>query len=83
VRHALFTAVAGDTTPEPESLGTAPGRPGATRPLPQAHLNALAGLLDKLAEDGGEADLHRIGAELALEIDARLPSQRPQACWAF
>ena len=69
----VYAAVAGQTKPEPETLGTAPGQPGATRPLPHARLNALAGLLEKLSEEGGQVDLYRMGGELVLELDDLLP----------
>lgn len=69
----VYAAVAGQTKPEPETLGTAPGQPGATRPLPYARLNALAGLLEKLSEEGGRVDLYRMGSELVLELDDLLP----------
>jgi NitT/TauT family transport system ATP-binding protein len=69
----VYAAVAGQTRPELETLGTAPGQPGLTRQLPHARLNALAGLLEKLSEEGGRADLYRMGGELALELDDLLP----------
>lgn len=69
----VYAAVAGETKPETETLGTAPGQPGATHPLPDARLNALAGLLEKLSEESGRADLYRMGGELTLELDDLLP----------
>lgn len=69
----VYAAVAGQTRPEPETLGTAPGQPGVTRPLPHTRLNALAGLLEKLSEEGGRVDLYRMGSELVLELDDLLP----------
>ena len=69
----VYAAVAGQTKPEPDTLGTAPGQPGLTRQLPRARLNALAGLLEKLSGDGGQADLYRMGGELALKLDDLLP----------
>ncbi|MFN8455899.1 MAG: nitrate/sulfonate/bicarbonate ABC transporter ATP-binding protein [Anaerolineae bacterium] len=69
----VYAAVAGQTKPEPEALGTAPGQPGLTRPLPHARLNAIAGLLEKLSEEGGRVDLYRMGSELILELDDLLP----------
>jgi NitT/TauT family transport system ATP-binding protein len=70
---SVYAAVAGQTRPEIESLGTAPGQPGATRRLPRALLNQLAGLVEKLSDEGGRADLYRIGGELSLELDDLLP----------
>jgi NitT/TauT family transport system ATP-binding protein len=43
------------------------------RGLPGARLNALAGLLEKLAEEGGRADLYRLSGDLLLELDDLLP----------
>ena len=70
---SVYAAVAGQTRPETESLGTEPGQPGATRRLPRALLNQLAGLVEKLSDEGGRADLYRIGGELSLELDDLLP----------
>ncbi|MCI0484607.1 MAG: AAA-associated domain-containing protein, partial [candidate division NC10 bacterium] len=69
----VYATVAGQIRSEPERLGTAPGQPGATRPLPHARLGALAGLLEKLALEGGRIDLYRMGGELVLELDDLLP----------
>ncbi len=69
----VYAAVAGQTKPEAEALGTAPGQPGMTRQLPRARLNALAGLLEKLAEDNGRADLYRVSGELKMQLDNLLP----------
>jgi NitT/TauT family transport system ATP-binding protein len=70
---SVYAAVAGQTRPEIETLGTAPGQPGATRRLPRALLNQLAGLVEKLSDEGGRADLYRVGGELSLELDDLLP----------
>jgi NitT/TauT family transport system ATP-binding protein len=64
---SVYTAVAGRTKPEAETLAQ------AARKLPRARLNALAGLLEKLVAEGGRADLPRINAELAMELDDLLP----------
>ena len=69
----VYAAVAGETRSQKETLGTAPGQPGLTKPLPDARLNALAGLLEKMAEEGGETDLFRLGGDLSLELDDLLP----------
>ncbi len=68
----VYAAVAGKTLPEAEELGLAPGR-GKTRRLPLAQPNALAGLLEKLAEEGGRADIYRFAGELTMELDDLLP----------
>jgi NitT/TauT family transport system ATP-binding protein len=67
----VYAAVAGKTRADAEELGQAPGK-GKTRRLPQAHLNALAGLLEKLSDEG-RADIYRFAAELAMELDELLP----------
>jgi NitT/TauT family transport system ATP-binding protein len=63
----VYAAVAGRTKPEAETLAQ------AARKLPRARLNALAGLVEKLAAEGGRADLYRVSAGLALELDDLLP----------
>ncbi|MEW6501395.1 MAG: nitrate/sulfonate/bicarbonate ABC transporter ATP-binding protein [Thermodesulfobacteriota bacterium] len=45
----------------------------ARKKLPHAHLNALAGLVEKLLADGGRNDLYRLSGELVLELDDLLP----------
>jgi NitT/TauT family transport system ATP-binding protein len=68
----VYAAVAGKTLTDAEELGQAPGQ-GRTRRLPQARLNALAGLLEKLAVEGGRADLFRLVEEVQMELDDFLP----------
>jgi NitT/TauT family transport system ATP-binding protein len=68
----VYAAVAGKTLTEAEELGNAPGQ-GRIRRLPRARLNALAGLLEKLAADGGRADISRFVPELQMELDDFLP----------
>lgn len=41
--------------------------------LPHARLNALAGLLEKLAHEDGRADLKKLGSALHFELDDLLP----------
>src|SRR5207249_5645510 len=60
----VYALVAGKTETEAEALGTAPGQPGRKTKLPVARLNRLAGLMEKVREEGGRADLHRLGGEL-------------------
>jgi hypothetical protein len=69
----VYAAVAGQSKPKEEVLGTQPGEPGVTRALPNAQLSALAGLLEKLVEEGGRVDLYRISGALVLELDDLLP----------
>ena len=67
----VYAAVAGQI--EPQTLGTAPGQPGKTVPLPNARLNALAGLIEHVAGEGGKSDLYVLSAELNMELDDVLP----------
>ena len=69
----VYAAVAGQSKPKEEALGTQPGQAGATRALPNAQLNALAGLLEKLVEEEGRVDLSKMGGDLVLELDDLLP----------
>ena len=69
----VYAAVAGQSKPKEEALGTQPGQPGTTRALPNAQLSAVAGLLEKLEEEGGRVDLYRISGDLVLELDDLLP----------
>jgi NitT/TauT family transport system ATP-binding protein len=69
----VYAAVAGQSKSTEETLGTQPGEPGVTRALPNAQLSALAGLLEKLVEEGGRVDLYRISGALVLELDDLLP----------
>jgi NitT/TauT family transport system ATP-binding protein len=62
----VYAAVAGK---KPESLeGELP-----QKKLPHARLNALAGLLEKLANEDGRSDLQKLSAALILELDDLLP----------
>src|SRR5437867_5058805 len=69
----VYAAVAGQSKPKEEALGTQPGQPGVTQPLPRAQLSAIAGLLEKVEEEGGRVDLPRLGGDLVLELDDLLP----------
>ncbi len=69
----VYAAVAGHTEPEALALGSAPGQPGQTHPLPNARLNALAGLIEKVLEEGSRADLYRLSDDLVMELDDVLP----------
>jgi NitT/TauT family transport system ATP-binding protein len=68
----VYAAVAGKTLPDAEELGQAPGK-GRTRRLPAAHLNALAGLLEKMSDEGGKVDIYRFAGDIAMELDDFLP----------
>jgi NitT/TauT family transport system ATP-binding protein len=70
----VYGLVAGETQPEPIELGSAPGEPGKTRALPHVSINAIAGLLENLAEQAASRyDLYRLAEDLRLEIDELLP----------
>jgi NitT/TauT family transport system ATP-binding protein len=68
----VYAAVAGKTLPDAEELGQAPGK-GRTRRLPAARLNALAGLLEKLSDEGGKVDIYRFAGDMVMELDDLLP----------
>lgn len=61
----VYAAVAGKTQPIDSSL--------PKTKLPLARLNALAGLVEKLAAESGRADLYRLSGELVMELDDLLP----------
>jgi NitT/TauT family transport system ATP-binding protein len=67
----VYASVAGQV--EPQTMGTAPGQPGKTVPLPRATLSALAGLVERVAAEGGRVDLPRLSSELTMELDDLLP----------
>lgn len=67
-----YAAVAGRTGAEHDVLGTSPGTPGATRRLPDATLERVAGLSEAVASEGGRVDLPRLAADLGLDLDALL-----------
>src|SRR5881409_576573 len=46
---------------------------GRRQALPRARLNAVAGLLEKVAAEGGRADLYRLSQELAADLGDILP----------
>jgi NitT/TauT family transport system ATP-binding protein len=67
----VYAAVAGQT--EPETSGITPGLPGQLVKLPDAAINRMAGLLERVNEEGGRHDLYRLAENLALELDDMLP----------
>lgn len=66
----VYAAVAGRTETEEEVLRASAGR---LSPLPASRLNALAGLAEKVSEEGGRADLYRLSDDLVMDVDALLP----------
>jgi NitT/TauT family transport system ATP-binding protein len=71
ITDKVYAAVAGKT--KPEILGMVPGQPGRWQKLPAAHLNALAGLLEKIAAENGRYDLYSLSTDLVMELDDLLP----------
>ena len=69
----IYALVTGETEPPAVALGTAPGQPGPTVPLPEANIDALAGLTEAVDEAGGREDLPRLAESLTLELDDLLP----------
>jgi len=69
----VYSIVAGQTEPEAQVLGTAPGQPGPKAKLPKARINALAGLMETLSASNARADLPALADQLSLELDDLLP----------
>jgi NitT/TauT family transport system ATP-binding protein len=69
----VYALVSGPSKAETGAPGAGQGQPVLTKRLPSARINGLAGLMEKVAEEGGRADLHRIGSGLHLELDDLLP----------
>ena len=66
----VYEILAGQTRPEIEELGTAPGEPGLTRRLPEVEINDLAGLLEHLAEgENPKHDLYILKENLGVDSD--------------
>lgn len=64
----VYSAVSGHMKPEMEGAGGP-----QWKLLPNAHLSALAGLVEKLLEHADKVDLYRVGGELKMELDDILP----------
>jgi NitT/TauT family transport system ATP-binding protein len=66
----VYATLAGQTRPEKEELGTAPGEAGVTRRLPEISIGDLAGLLEHLAEfDRAKHDIYMLEDELGVDSD--------------
>ena len=65
----VYTAVAGGTPAQGEELPV----PVRNQKLPVAHLNALAGLVERLGKLTDRMDLYKLAAELPMDLDALLP----------
>src|SRR5207247_10407016 len=50
---------------------------GRRQALPRARLTAVAGLLEKVAAEGGRADRYRVSQELAAALGDILPGREP------
>jgi NitT/TauT family transport system ATP-binding protein len=66
----VYATIAGRT--EEQVPGKRPGEPGRAYRMPEARINAVAGLTEKLLEEGGWADLYRLAEELRYELDDML-----------
>jgi len=70
----VFAILAGQTLPEADEHGSAPGAPGKTRALPHIVINDLIGLLEHIdANPGNTADIYRMADEFQMEVDEVLP----------
>ncbi|HEX7974050.1 MAG TPA: ATP-binding cassette domain-containing protein [Anaerolineales bacterium] len=66
----VYALLAGQTLPESQELGTAPGEPGRTRALPQISIDDLAGMLENLDESpNNRTDLYRLADDLRVDSD--------------
>lgn len=63
----IYAIVAGKRTPVAEALSY------KEKKLPSCHMNALAGLVERISVEGGKTDLASLAAELALQLDELLP----------
>ena len=69
----VYAVLAGQTRPEKEELGTAPGEVGITRHLPEVEISDLAGLLENLAEGGNQKhDIYLLEDKLGITSDQLL-----------
>jgi NitT/TauT family transport system ATP-binding protein len=70
----VFAILAGQTLPEADEHGSAPGAPGKTRPLPHIVLSDLFGLVEHIdLSPGNTADIYRLADEFQMEVDDVLP----------
>jgi NitT/TauT family transport system ATP-binding protein len=64
----VYAILAGQTLPEKEELGAAPGESGRTRELPEIEIADLAGLMENLAESDEDIhDLYLLEDELGID----------------
>jgi len=70
----VFAILAGQTLPEADEHGSAPGAPGRTRALPHIELSDLFGLVEHVDSiPGNTADIYRLADEFQMEVDEVLP----------
>ncbi|HLQ37493.1 MAG TPA: AAA-associated domain-containing protein, partial [Planctomycetota bacterium] len=77
----VYALVAGSGMAEAEAKAAA--RVPMARPLPSGRPNAVAGLTERLAQEGGRMDLSRLGKELGLSLDELLPVVESAAMLGF
>lgn len=66
----VYDLLAGQTQPESIELGSAPGKPGIKRWLPDVHIAYLVGLLERLNETPGNTqDIYQLAASLGIDSD--------------
>jgi len=66
----IYAVLAGQTQPEPVEMGTAPGKPGVTRWLPQIQISDLVGLLEHLAESSEPTyDIYQLTEDFGADSD--------------
>jgi NitT/TauT family transport system ATP-binding protein len=68
----VYATIAGET-PKPE-VPSVPPTVTHEAMLPHTHAAAIAGLVERVAEEGGRQDLYRLGEELGVEVDEFLPA---------
>lgn len=70
IMDQVYALLVGQTQPEAIELGTAPGEPGRTRPLPAIRIGDLAGLLDHVTESAQLThDVYLLQDELGIDDD--------------
>jgi len=69
----IYAIMAGQTQPEHIELGTAPGRPGVTRWLPEINIADLLGLLEHIAGSPKQKhDIYLLAEDLGVDSDTLL-----------
>ncbi len=69
----VYGILAGQTQPEHIELGSAPGKPGATRWLPDVTVSDIVGLVEYLDESPNQThDIYQLAEELAVDSDKLL-----------